>query len=640
VKKRVLLILFSVVFILPCLVHSTDREQLKWLNKKPHIKEIRIEGNTYFSSGEIQSRMYSKEYNFLRRFLKGERRVTLQRESAYRDSLEIMYLYLTNGFIAAKVEERFELANKDSAALVVVTISEGRQFRYGKTTHSGTFEERFRPMFEKNSKELKTGELINPFQLRQAVFDMKTVLANNGYPYAEVSFSLDSTGSEQLTPITFNILSDSLVHFGTALIEGITKYPDYVARRELKIKPGALYRRNDILSSQRRLYESGYFNTLTLRQDEKSHDRFNPGMIIRVRERKPHYITLQTGAAQSAVKDLLWDASIAFGKRNFIGSRKLELSSSYSFSVGKQSRLLLHQYQLQYTEPWLAGIRFPLVLTGEVKPRVKSVTQPYDISSWSVGASTVKKFSDKVSTSAGFEYQSVSISGVSPDEPVVLVQEEGYSNRRKIYSEFREDTRNNIFTPARGTVTDISVQYVGGFLGGDDNFTKWEASFSAYKIIWPGWTWASRIKFGQAKAFGNSGSVPRDDRLFLGGANSVRGFLENSLGPKRDDGYADGANFTVLFNQELRWKTIQIFQVPILKGLLGVFPLWQSVFFDAGNGFGNTSEFRFDALAFSYGTGFQIVTPAGPIRIDYARVIKTDRFSFASRWHFTILYAF
>ena len=64
------------------------------------------------------------------------------------------------------------------------------------------------------------------------------------------------------------------------------------------------------------------------------------------------------------------------------------------------------------------------------------------------------------------------------------------------------------------------------------------------------------------------------------------------------------------------------------------------IFVDVGNGFRDKEDMRFDNLAVSYGTGFQISSPAGPIRIDRAWVQEHDSFEYAHRWHFTILYAF
>ena len=94
-------------------------------------------------------------------------------------------------------------------------------------------------------------------------------------------------------------------------------------------------------------------------------------------------------------------------------------------------------------------------------------------------------------------------------------------------------------------------------------------------------------------------------------------------------------------SQFVRWKTVQVLQtLPGIGKLFRNLPLWQSVFFDMGNGFDYFEDIRTDDFAYGYGTGLQIVSPAGPIRVDYARRITTDRYDFDYRWHFTILYAF
>jgi outer membrane protein insertion porin family len=632
-----LLVLVAILFTT---AYTADRDLLKWSRKRPFIKAIDIVGNQYFTAGEIRGRLYSRTDGFWKRF-KGDRRIRIQRETTLRDSLEVMFLYLTNGFVAARMRSEYEPIGQDSSARVRIIIDEGRQFRYGPHSLSGSYDTKYSQQLNKIASKLKEGNLVNPFQLRQAQFDMKTLLANNGYPYADVSYLLDTLPGPAVANIEFRVEGDSVVQFGTVKLEGLTNFPDYVARRELKMKPGARYRRDDILDSQRRLYESGYFSTLTLNRDEASPNRLRPDFILHITERKTRYVSVQAGAAQSLYKDLLWDLAASYGQRNVFGSRQFSLSSSYSFSVGRNGRLIEHRYQAKFTEPWFLGLRMPLTLSGDWRPRIRSKTQPYDISSWAVGTYTVKKFGQEITTDLGFEYQSVSLYGLSADQPVIEIQEKDYSNRRKLYFDYRRDSRPNPFIPDRGSLTTVSVQYVGGFLGGGDSFKKIEASFASYQIIWPGWISATRVMGGWVREFGSSATVPREDRLFLGGAGSVRGFAENTLGPKRADGSADGANVTAVFNQEFRWKTIQVLQhLPLLKGLFKPFPLWQSVFFDMGNGFRAGSDVSFDALAYSYGTGIQLVTPAGPIRVDYARVIPTERFGVASRWHFTILYAF
>ncbi len=620
----VLLFLVMIVSAFPA-----DRELLRWMYREPKITKITIVGNEHIEAGEISKKLYSKTSNFWRN-LRGERRMKVQRETPRRDSLEVTYLYLTEGFLDVSVATQYLPRTKDSTAEVRIVISEGRRYRYGEGSVDGNFPGEYRSDFSKIANRLKVGAPVNPVTLRQAEFDMKSILANNGYPYSLVEHRFGPLDAAGQSPISFDITAGPLVHFGNVKVEGMDDYPEKVARRELKIKQGEIYKRSDILSSQQRLYESGYFSTLTLNSDPSSKDSLNPDFLLRVRERKPMFATVQTGAAQSDVRDLLWDLSGSFGKRNFLGTRRVELSSSYQFALGSDARLLYHIYRIRYTQPWFLGIRMPLDLTGEVRPEVRSATQDYDISSWSVKASTTKKFGQLAAIQFGGEYQSVTITGVQQDQIGTALDEEGLSNRRKLFFNARRDSRDNAFIPTTGAVFDASAQYFGGFLGGDEDFAKTELSFARFQIVWPGWISATRIKGGWADAFGAGTNVPLEDRFYLGGANSIRGFRENSLGPLIED-QPEGSLVYTVFNQEFRWKTLQ---------LTRNWPLYQSLFFDMGNGFQDWDKFQFNDLAFSYGTGIQVVTPAGPVRVDYARVVKSQRYPVAERWHFTILYAF
>lgn len=615
-----------------------DRETLRWVRHKPKITQIEINGNEYFSDSDIRKRMYSRTRDFWRA-LKGDRRTRVQRESLGRDTLEIKYMYLREGFLGLKLHEEFVRVAGDSLASVRVTIDEGRRFLYGKQKIAGTFNAEFSQPLNKIAGAIKEGDAADPIRMRQVAFDMKSLLANNGYPYAIVIESIDTSAGE-MCPINFLIESDSLVHFGAVFVEGSKRYPESVVRREITIKPGNVYKRDDLIDSQRRLVESGYFTTRQIVQSDSSSDRLTPDFSVRVRERKPYYTTVTTGAAQSEVQDLQWDMSAGVGARNFLGSRKIDFNAAYGFGLGSDSRLITHRYRLRYTEPWSFKRRIPLILTTELNPKVQSQTQDYDVWSWSVSLATNWRHRRVYRVNAGIEYQDVNISGIPKDE-IELRREEQDAVRRRLFFRFNRDTRDDVFLPRRGSMSEIQSFYFGGFLGGDESFYHVEASWATYRVIWPGWISATRFWGGNVREFGDSKEVPREDRFYLGGANTVRGFPERSLGPVRPDGEPDGANVMAVFNQEFRWKTLQVFQVvPILSGLFRNFPLWQSVFIDIGNGFRQRSDLRSDNLAYTYGTGIQLISPAGPIRLDYARRIKTDNIDEGDRWHFTILYAF
>lgn len=662
--------LFINIFLLLFLFQSgmaVNKAKLRWLRDKPLIDSIVISGNHYMTKSEIKDRMYSRKQSSWRK-LKKDRRIKVQRETLGRDTLEIKYLYLTKGFLNIQVGETFSPLDKyqkikkerenDSIpmAMLWVNIDEGTQYFYGTQSLHGNFEEKFKWPLTKLMQKLKPGKPANPIEINKVTFDMKTELANHGYPYSTITFTIDTLKELNRADVSFYVDSDSLVYFGEVTLEGINHFPEYVGLRELKVKKGELYSRQAILDSQKRLFESGYFTFSQLTQSDSSTNRLQPDFTLKVRERKSEFFSLASGVSQSKVKDLQWDFNLGAGKRDVDfthlknpfknGGHRFSVFADYSFSIGSNSRLITHRYRMRYTTPWTFGIRMPLTLTFEIEPRIKSQVGDFKIQQWAFSVKTSKWFGDEIRTTAGLEYNNVQL-----DTNIVVLQDLlDISIRRKIFTTFRLDSRDNIFLPTKGQLSELSVDYYGGFLGGDNNFYKLEAAWSTYQKVWPGWIYAVRLKGGVAKEFGISNEVPIDERLYLGGANTIRGFTENSLGPVQVefdstgvpiDSSAIGANYTLVINHEFRWRTVQFFNVlPIVGNLFKKFPQWQSLFFDAGNGFSNSRNIKFSQFAYSYGTGFQIVSPAGPIRIDYARRIKTDRYDVDSRWHFTILYAF
>ncbi len=628
-------------------IQAVDKAKLRWARSNPKIDSIHIEGNESLSYSEIRKHLYSRTRG-LWLSIKGDRRSRVQRETLGRDTLEIKYLYLTSGFLGVTIDHSYEIAPPDSSALVRIVINEGPQYCYGPVRLTGQSDPQYHPRVMNILNRLTPGLPINLFDLKDTEVAVRAFLANRGYPYAQVTYQIDTIGSPDRSPVTYEINSDSLVQFGGVTVQGARHYPQGVALRELKIRSGEMYRREDILESQRRLFESGYYTTFQIRQAEDTPDRLTPDFVLELRERKPTYLVARTGASKSEIKDLAWDVSFGIGSRNsfgLMGPRRIEALADYSFSAGHNARLFTHRYRLKFSQPWFLGIRMPFSLIYEWEPTIRNVkAEVFDRRSWSVKVAFLKWFGRQVRADFGLQYENVKISGIPADEIPTIKEEEGISARRKFYASIRRDSRDDLFIPTRGSVTEFSGQVYGGFLRGDADFFKLQGSWSRYRRVWPGWVSAIRVRGAWAEEYGQTQSVPLDETLSLGGASTVRGFEENRLGPLLvlpDDRIVPEARYTLVFNHEFRWKTVQFLNVlPFVGDIFKRFPQWQSIFVDVGNGFRNKEEMRFKNLAVSYGTGLQISSPAGPIRIDRAWVLEHHDFEYSDRWHFTILYAF
>jgi outer membrane protein insertion porin family len=611
-----------------------DRRLSLWLGKRPPISQIKIEGNAFFSESKIRSHLFSRQRS-LWGFLRTGSRDQVLRYSADRDTSEVKYLYIREGFLNVKITERYEVVPKDSSAVVIITVVEGSRFLIGRAALHINDSLPFASDLSHEMRHLETGKPVDPIAMNELFFNLKTVFANNGYPYASVSQTLDSSAGAGKSVINITAAEGPLTRFGRLNIKDSTLryYSPYLVRREIAFNEGEVYSRKAIVESQRRLYTTGLFNSISLNiakpdstADTAAALDSTPDFTLSAIERKPHFFTMQTGASQDSLHDFIWDFTGGWGKRNIFVSRRLELSFNSRYVVIPTWRPLLYRYQISYTEPWFMNLRLPLTFTGRFEPGIKSLLQNYKIQTWGLSVTTRKEWSERTYATLSGEYENVNVYGVPAGEAAVIRQEENISIRRKLTANLVRDTRLDRFMPASGYYTTYFAQYVGGILGGDDSFIKLEYSWARYQPATGRTVYATRIKAGWVKQTGSSHSVPTEDRFYLGGANSIRGFAENSIGPRRADGSNDGANSYLIFNQELRTPLFWRF--------------WGSMFTDLGNGWASFSDAGLDNILFSYGVGIQFISPAGPLRLDYAHRVEAAGYNAGDRFHVTILYAF
>jgi len=145
------------------------------------------------------------------------------------------------------------------------------------------------------------------------------------------------------------------------------------------------------------------------------------------------------------------------------------------------------------------------------------------------------------------------------------------------------------------------------------------------------WTFATRLKCSNIFSFDEESQVPVSDRLYLGGASTVRGYQEQLLGPVRfteasQKPIAIGGNLMFLTNLELR--------IPL------IWLIWGEVFLDVGNVWERSSDFRFSEIKSTSGAGIAFLTPLGPIRFDYGVKHQPESYESSGEFHISIAFAF
>jgi outer membrane protein insertion porin family len=131
---------------------------------------------------------------------------------------------------------------------------------------------------------------------------------------------------------------------------------------------------------------------------------------------------------------------------------------------------------------------------------------------------------------------------------------------------------------------------------------------------------------GIADGWNGASEVPIFDRLFLGGANDLRGFNFRDVGPKDINGEPLGG-------KTLARATIEL-TMPIIPRVRG------AIFYDTGYVNRDAYDFSTVHLASDAGVGLRLDLPVGPLKIDYGIPIRKDNNTNDGKIQFSVGYQF
>ncbi len=630
---RTLILILLVIVAGQLYAVTLPREKLRLLSKRPKVAEIVIEGNHSFSAGKIKSKMYTKEDGFWQS-------IGLMRANRFgklnlnRDELLLEYFYRTQGFDDADVSIDFEpVKGNEEEVRIIVHIDEGIRYRVGDVEITGNLGAQGYQATQAINP-MRKAKYFNGYLLEQTRQDIKTVYANNGYPYAKIETFKTKNPADSTIDVEYRVARNQLVLFGPLHIDSTLTTKREVFKREMAFKRGDIYRREKFIESQERLIRTNLFNFVSLNTPDtmSTLDSLMPPFYVTAVERPPRYINVGIGAAQAKEANVSWNTSATLGSRNIKGTaRKVSFSTSAILTY-QDSLVVRPQFEFDYTEPYLLRQRLPLIVTFKFQPLAPSLVQSYNIRTISIDATAIREFSliTRLSASLNYEEVNISVDGstLTPADLEQLRKEEGISVDRRFILQLERDTRPILsrFNPASGSYTLYRGEYVGGILGGDDDFVKLLWSWSRYKRLGTNSVFATRLRFGWVHEFGKSTDVPSRERFYLGGAYTIRGFPENEFGPKSPDGSTIGGKVIGLLNLEVR--------KPI------VYNFWGSIFTDAGFNELGFAALKFKSPAVTTGFGLEYMSPVGPLRIDYGQRTSINGYKSGGQFHFGILYAF
>jgi len=168
---------------------------------------------------------------------------------------------------------------------------------------------------------------------------------------------------------------------------------------------------------------------------------------------------------------------------------------------------------------------------------------------------------------------------------------------------FIVDARDKPFNASRGWFQSSNLQWGLEAVGSDYNYVRVLLRQFYYQPVGP-LIFASGVRWGWLHGISGSPTITIVDQYFdAGGAQTVRGYAEDSLSAVEVRGVPIGGSKLLLLNQEVRFP---------------LFSKWfqGAVFIDAGNTFARDVPLKLDDLAVGTGFGIRIMTPFAPVRFD------------------------
>ncbi|WP_367873017.1 outer membrane protein assembly factor [Luteolibacter sp. Populi] len=199
-------------------------------------------------------------------------------------------------------------------------------------------------------------------------------------------------------------------------------------------------------------------------------------------------------------------------------------------------------------------------------------------------------------------------------------------NHSFIRGDLGYDRRDDPLSPTRGYHLNALLE--AGLVAGDtnSNYVRFDTLAAGYIPV----TKKSQINLGARTGmlFPSTGAAefPIDLRLFTGGADTVRSYRYNDMGPRTHSG------------DPLGGETYWVANVEYVHALFG--PMKGVGFIDAGHLSGIGNAFDFSSPEIAAGLGIRIDLPIGPIRLEYGHNMTQDLGEPSGTWHFAIGAAF
>jgi outer membrane protein insertion porin family len=640
---------------------------------------IEISGNHYFDSELLAGRLqvykaaFGSRGRFSRRILDSD-----------RQSME--NLYRSNGFASATVVARVEdnYGKKEGDLFIRFVVTEGVQTRVGQLAIEGN-----QAFAQEELLAVVASSPGQPYSEFNVATDRANILAlyfNEGFPQAAFESSMEPLGPPTAAPpgpnqlldpsrqtradkkvaplpqetvrLTYRVHEGPQTHVRRVLLTGYDHTRPGVILREVQVKPSEPLREGKVVDSQRRLYNLGVFNRVTISPQNPAGTDPDKDIVVLVEEAKRFTIAYGGGfeVQRLASTTSPTGGEVQAAPRGILEMTKLNLTGrADSLSLKLRGSTLQGRALLGYSAPNTFSdphLSFQATAFFEKTRDINTFTE----TRYEGTVQLTDQVSARTTLLGRYSFRKVLVSNLNiPAEEIPLFQQPTLVSQ--FSASWVRDTRDNPADAAKGWLNSADFGVADTYLGSSASFLRFVYQNSSYHAIKRRFSFARSVRVGILSPYRDTVSltfpapiveplprvIPLPERFFAGGGTSLRGFALNQAGPRDSvTGFPIGGQAMFVLNQEFRFPL----RLPWAGTRLG-----GTLFYDAGNVYSKVNRISlrwasprpiFDPanpaaclyncsnelnyFSHTLGVGVRYGTPVGPIRVDLGYALNRPYF--------------
>ena len=599
------------------------------------IETINIVGNNTFPDDEILKGFELSSGGWLSFFTNDDK---YSRESLKGDIETLTSFYKDRGYVEFNLNSSQVTITEDKKSVfITLNIDEGNTYTINNIKISGDL-----PIDENILMSLvlvKEKDIYSQFLVTETEEIFKNILGNEGYSFAEVNGVTDINKDNGEVDLTFYVDPKQRTYVRRITFKGNKRTHDVVLRREMRQMEGAWASNALIENSKLRLERLGFFKEVESEILPVPTVSDQVDVEFSVEEEYSGSIGGSLGyGAYGLVLGLNYSENNAFGtgKRIGVGINNSSWRTSYFFDYG---------------EPYFTidGVSRGYSLYFRESDYGEYNIASYTSDSFGAGIQFGIPISEIERIGINFNYDNTTIdSGSMPSSQILEFTASEGREFEVLKTQFvwSRVTLNRGLFPTAGQSQAFGFQVT--VPGSSLTYARATYRHRYYKPIFGGnLIIGLRGELGALEAYGDTEIAPFFEHFYSGGINSVRGFKQNTLGPRATPSpfFIDGEGNQVLDdfgNPMLNPYYYRddrsiggaylveggfdlIFKLPFLEDQRSV---RTSMFIDVGNVFAkdcgdiqiniNCSELDMKELRYSFGVGVTWITQLGPMSLAIA----------------------